>query len=601
MASNILNITELASSERTNAIVPVAIPNPADDTNPLGRKVDFVNLLTDAATVLAAMEAMDSDQQSSALTAIDGISGFSGIDTTLQYSTVQNAGEPTIMTRTYDRQANVNLAVENNEIYIQEPHLYLGRIDNSSFLNDLENGTEIIIKRGSSSIRASIVDDAPTGNNSVYVYYSISMINGSSTSFSDGQEVTVTIAEPDDWHTSKTNVDTHARVVLGDSELGLPGYPIGFSVWNDVESEHTGLFSSGDRFLIGEANSGAGYPNKYVTYTNLRATLAVFNVHDDVSTEETSLANDDRIVMSDESVSGEPNRYAVMSNVAAYMLDIHNRLGTELTSIENDDRIPITDESTSGAPVRYSKMSTLKYYANEEGTHIPTITGLESTQTGSGQKMDWHRSRNLVLFTGEILIADTATDGWTIASPIFSMPTGHTNIESVRGTVTAYAGKEKDISKGYFITRRTDGSYDQLVEIDLDTGDFTTHSPGERYAPIEATDEQVYPLGIRGNKGYVVTRRTDGQRDEFLEIELTDGSVTRHSNDENIMPIDAAAWQGIPLGIQQPPVAYSTSTRTTGIGIVEESSNKLKILFEKLERSERDVFAVISGSYRIAG
>ena len=92
--------------------------------------------------------------------------------------------------------------------------------------------------------------------------------------------------------------------------------------------------------------------------------LLTFDLHDDVGTElvQANLASDDRMLISDENASGDPNRYVTLQSLAAFFLDLHERISTQSTSLANDDRILVTDNSASGEPARYATLSTLRNF-----------------------------------------------------------------------------------------------------------------------------------------------------------------------------------------------------------------------------------------------
>ena len=146
--------------------------------------------------------------------------------------------------------------------------------------------------------------------------------------------------------------------------LMVEDLPSAFDLHDKVTTELATL-AGADRFLVSD-ESASGQPNKYVTLQTLRdAVQEVFDLHDDVPTELTSLADADRLLISDESVSGDPNRYARIDTLRAALrrvLDLHDDVPTELTSLSGSDRMLVSDESASGDPNRYSQLSVLATY-----------------------------------------------------------------------------------------------------------------------------------------------------------------------------------------------------------------------------------------------
>ena len=94
--------------------------------------------------------------------------------------------------------------------------------------------------------------------------------------------------------------------------------------------------------------------DKYLTLSDLSS--FILDIHERVSTEMTAPHADDRMLISDESDSGDPTEYVDMGTLSTYFLDLHERITTELTELEDDDRIAVSDESESGEPTKYVKM-----------------------------------------------------------------------------------------------------------------------------------------------------------------------------------------------------------------------------------------------------
>ena len=78
-----------------------------------------------------------------------------------------------------------------------------------------------------------------------------------------------------------------------------------------------------------------------------------FDLHDDVTSNVgTALHLDDRMLVSDESMGGDPNRYAEVRDVAEKLHDLVLSRGVT-TVLENSDLIPVADVSRStGSKVR---------------------------------------------------------------------------------------------------------------------------------------------------------------------------------------------------------------------------------------------------------
>ena len=126
-----------------------------------------------------------------------------------------------------------------------------------------------------------------------------------------------------------------------------------------------------------------------------------FDLHDDVSTETTAIATNDRLLISDESVSGDPNRYVRADTLRGFVLpstvtqaeaeagtsttarlwtaqrvrnaiqalgggggafDLHDDVTTQLAQIADHDRLLVSDEDTAGDPNRYLTAVALRDY-----------------------------------------------------------------------------------------------------------------------------------------------------------------------------------------------------------------------------------------------
>ena len=136
-----------------------------------------------------------------------------------------------------------------------------------------------------------------------------------------------------------------------------------FDLHDDVGTSAT--IADSDRILFSDEDV-AGDPHRYTTFANFKAALNIpaaatpFDLHDNVTTSAT-IAGSDRILFSDEGVSGDPMRYTTFTNfkaalnipAAATGFDLHDDVGTALTSLADTDRFVVSDESVSGDPNRY--------------------------------------------------------------------------------------------------------------------------------------------------------------------------------------------------------------------------------------------------------
>ena len=91
-----------------------------------------------------------------------------------------------------------------------------------------------------------------------------------------------------------------------------------------------------------------------VTLDTMKA-FAAFDLHDDVATELTTLANADRFITSDESENGDPNRRIQAQNVAKYVWERYVMVLTANPTQTDIDGLPdkgviIVRETTAYSP-----------------------------------------------------------------------------------------------------------------------------------------------------------------------------------------------------------------------------------------------------------
>ena len=185
----------------------------------------------------------------------------------------------------------------------------------------------------------------------------------------------ITLTGTGDAPPANTVIKAYWAVVRGAVGPVGPQGPGSFDLHDDLGTEMTSP-DGADR-LVASDESLTGDPNRWLSLTNLRTWLNIpsaasgFDVHDDLGTELTSPDGADRIPASDESVTGDPNRYLTLSNLVTWLntqitsggsFDLHDDVGTELTSLSLLDRLIVSDESVTGEPNRYATLSTLRSY-----------------------------------------------------------------------------------------------------------------------------------------------------------------------------------------------------------------------------------------------
>ena len=203
-------------------------------------------------------------------------------------------------------------------------------------------------------------------------------------------------------NTQKSTVRT--RIGAGDGDYNnldnKPTIPTAFDLHDDVTTSAT--IANSDRILFSD-ESETGDPNRYTTFANFKSVLNIptaFDIHNDVTTSAT-IVDSDRIIFSDEGTDGDPNRYTTFANFKSALsipgqFDLHDDVSTSST-ISGSDRILFSDEDVSGDPNRYTTFSNFKSALN-----IPTAFDLHDDVSTSATITDNDR----ILFSDE----DTSDD-----------------------------------------------------------------------------------------------------------------------------------------------------------------------------------------------
>ena len=95
-----------------------------------------------------------------------------------------------------------------------------------------------------------------------------------------------------------------------------------------------------------------------------------FDLHDDVTTEITSLGPSDRLLVSDESRLGDPNQYTTAQGLLNGFRDMTNVTGGNNSSPNDLDRIFISDEDVAFDPVKYTTVGQLRTVIGAEPFHL---------------------------------------------------------------------------------------------------------------------------------------------------------------------------------------------------------------------------------------
>ena len=96
-----------------------------------------------------------------------------------------------------------------------------------------------------------------------------------------------------------------------------------------------------------------------------------FDLHDDVTTALTAISGTDRFVLSDESASGDPNRYITHSQLLNAIRDIFTSNNAAPAAT---DRFYVSDESASGDPIEYLTFAQLEAAIQPDASEVDVDT-----------------------------------------------------------------------------------------------------------------------------------------------------------------------------------------------------------------------------------
>ena len=190
-----------------------------------------------------------------------------------------------------------------------------------------------------------------------------------------------------------------------------------------VQEEGTALTTGATtlNFVGGKITASGTGATKTITVTN-------FDIHDDLSTETTALADTDRFAISDESATGDPTNYLTATNLWNY---IDSKLGTggshtRWCGISSDSTFTASELTVSGTTntLVLPSFNTDSYVAFAVPNTENDITGLEETGTGLNQlggftKASGTLTKNSVAYKywvsdSAFLAAAMSASSWTI-------------------------------------------------------------------------------------------------------------------------------------------------------------------------------------------
>jgi len=145
-----------------------------------------------------------------------------------------------------------------------------------------------------------------------------------------------------------------------------------FDLHDDITTEMTAP-DGADR-LVASDESANGDPNKWLSLTRLgnwirdNYPFKVSNITRELT--HSNLGNGDKLVVSDESAPGDPNKTITVTEFSTWlrqfvggMFNIHE-IATSLPSFDDSDRVPLSDESEANDPNAYVTMGRLADHIN---------------------------------------------------------------------------------------------------------------------------------------------------------------------------------------------------------------------------------------------
>ena len=170
----------------------------------------------------------------------------------------------------------------------------------------------------------------------------------------------------DDVTVLLTTLDAADRLVLSDESMSgdpneyttVQGLLDGFRDITNVAGGNNSSPTDTDRIFISQEALPFD-PVKYTTIAQLRTVIGGgggFEIHD-LPQQTQLLATNDRIPISDESASGDPNEYLTAFNFFSSIRDV---VSTNRTTPLDNDRMYVTREDTAGDPLGYITVAQLQ-------------------------------------------------------------------------------------------------------------------------------------------------------------------------------------------------------------------------------------------------
>ena len=297
----------------------------------------------------------------------------------------------------------------------------------------------------------------------------------------------------------------------------------GVDLYEDFPTEIDSTLVSQDRMVIADVDV-AGEPNRHVRLDDLGDYFTDLRVR--LPSAIASLAGVDRLFLSDESAAGDPMGYTTLTNLSNYILDLDSRITTEETTLADTDKFYFHDDSADA--MRYIEKSDLESALSVggggTGTTYTAGTGISISGTAIGIANDG--------VTGA-QIADDSIDSEHIAS--FSIDTEHISNDAIDGTLIA----DDSINSEHIVDNSVDLAHLASGTAGRYIGYNSSGNPAELAAPTNGGTGTTYTGGQGiAISGSVIELADDGVISEKI---ADDAILTAHVTDANITRAKIAA------------------------------------------------------------
>ncbi|MDE2901781.1 MAG: hypothetical protein OXP73_02000 [Chloroflexota bacterium] len=244
--------------------------------------------------------------------------------------------------------------------------------------------------------------------------------------------------------------------------------------------EMTSADVNADWFLVVR---GTGQDLRRMRMNLLRTAMAPFDLHDDVDTELTTLANADRILISDEGSPGSPQKFATLQRLRSFIartFDLHDDVASELTAAADADRLLISDEGQAGDPQKWISFRNLK---KSVGALSYEVLNTEYTFANSFRATNVAHSLGrppVMIFP--VLVCKQNDNGYSVGDQVYVSHFGNFNATNgQRMTFSIFATSATSVSFAFFGPGTTNQRYIPMPRKDSATSPSLTSSSVNRW------------------------------------------------------------------------------------------------------------------------